>query len=441
MNDADNLNAKGLSRQLGKAGTQIFGGIITGEEYNRRLTGAQALRQYDIMRRSDATIASLLKACKLPIIHADWYVDAASDDAIDVQAAEDIRFELFRNKISFTKLLRQAFTCLDFGFSVLEKTYGIHNNGGRKYWGIDDIGYRKQTTILKWETEDGGEGITQQLLTESNASIPKEKLLVFTHDQEGENYEGISILRYVFKDWDMKDKLGLVLAVALEKAGIPTPIIEAPSNASQQDIDRAIEDIQQLRSNERGYILKREGWGIDKLDMSGQTTEEILPAIQYYDRQIVRSALAQFLELGASTSSGSYSLSEDQSALFEKSLEALAKQVQEVLQRDLIDQLCALNYANLPNGTPKLMFGKFSQDDIQKKSDAVSKLVQAGALTTDFDVENQVRKLLGIAELPEADRDGYTPPVKAAPAQTQVAASIKSAQEARKKLIDILVRQ
>lgn len=437
----ENLNAKGMSRQIGNSGTHIFGGIITGEEYNRRLTGREAIRQYDIMRRSDATVHSLISACTLPIIQADWRIEAASEDESDQEVAAHLEHELFHNNVNWSDFVREALGMLTFGFSVAEKTIALADYDGKSLFGIESLGFRKQTSVYKWEMENGEAGITQQLIS-NTVSIPMAKLLVFTNDKEGDNYEGISILRYVFKDWDMKDKLGLVLAIALEKAGVPTPILTVPKGAAPSDIDDAILNLRQLRSNEEGYLKKPEGWEIDILDMSGQTTKDILPTIQYHDRQIVRSALAQFLELGSTGASGSRSLSEDSRMLFEKSLEAVAKNLRDTIQKDLIDRLCDMNYTNLPNGKPMLQFGKFSQDDIAAKTEAVNKLVTSGTITPNYETENAMRVATGLPVLPEDMKDEWVAP-KAMPAvvaDPTVKATIKKARKARSELIDILVR-
>src|SRR5438270_3369209 len=96
--------------QIGKSGTYIFNGIITREEYNPDLMRWEALKNYDIMRRSDATVQALLDVIKLPILSATWSIQAASDDPIDIEIADWVRFNLFENNIVFTDLLSEIMT-------------------------------------------------------------------------------------------------------------------------------------------------------------------------------------------------------------------------------------------------------------------------------------------------------------------------------------------
>lgn len=398
-------------KQIGGTGTQIFNGIITGEEYNSLLHGKSAIRQYEIMRRSDATVRALLQVCSLPVIQSDWHIEAASKDEIDQYAANFINDQLFKKNVNFPDFIRQVLTLLPFGFSVFEKVLDpTAEFEGKPRIGITKLGFRKQVSILRWETEDSKPGITQQLLGTLTSNllvgIPAERLMIFTNDREGDNYEGISLLRYCYKDWDLKDKLSLVMAIGLEKAAIPTPVLTVPTGASQPDVDSAVENLRQLRANEEAYIKKPIGWEIEKLDMSGQSTSEILPFLEYCDRNILSTGLAQFLTLG-SKPSGSKALSVDQTRLFEKALEALQLNIQGTIQKELIDPLIALNFTDLKNGGPQLKVGKIADDDIAAKSDAVSKLVTAGTLTNNFETENSLRKTLGVPVLPDEFKDEY----------------------------------
>jgi len=410
--DLTNKPSRPNGKPIGQSGTQIYSGFITGEEYNLLLTGKTAIRQYEIMRRSDATVRALIQVCSLPVIQADWHIESASEDPADKDVSGFVNNELFNKNINFTDFIRQALGMLTFGFSVFEKVFDPNAEyDGKPRIGLAKLGFRKQVSILRWQMEDGSPGVTQQLLGELSsaltASIPADRLVIFTNDREGDNYEGISLLRYCYKDWDLKDKLSLVMAIGLEKAAIPTPVLTVPTGANQTDVDNAIENLRQLRANEESYIKKPEGWTIDKLDMAGQDTKEILPFLRYCDRNILAAGLAQFLSLGSDTGSGSRALSVDQTRLFEKALEAVVLNIQSTIQKYIIDPLCELNFTDLKNGTPKLRTGRIADDDIAAKSEAINKLVTAGTITNNFETENSVRKTLGIPALPDDYKKEY----------------------------------
>lgn len=446
----DNPSAKGMGKEIGLSGTLIFSGMISGEEYNKKLSGRQAVTQYDIMRRSDATIHSLLQVIKLPLLSALWEIESASDDENDQYACRFVQRELFERNLNWNRFMTEGLTFLEFGHAVGEKTYEMTEFEGKTRIGIQSVHYRKQTTIFRWQMENEQPGITQ-LVVGRTISIPLEKLIIFTNDQEGQNYDGISILRYVFKDWDMKDKLGLVNAIALEKQGVGIPVLKAPPTADQTQINKARHALQQMRANESSYVEIPEGWDVEMMDMKANTTKEIIPSIQYHDRQIVRSVLAQFLELGASGSSGgSRALSEDHSRLFILSLEAFAKQFQAVVQEQLIKQLCDLNFTDLPNGYPKLKFSKISDDNVLNLAESLTALAGAGLITANRETEDYIRDVLNLPDLPDETADtgdgtendipDETDAKDNLPVDPKTQAAVKKAKQARAELIDIIKR-
>lgn len=369
----------------------IYSGIITDEDYNRLLTGQSAIRVFEIMRRSDGTVHAALQVCKLPILSASWTIEPASEDQSDIDIANFIEHELFERNVNFHDFVRQALTMLDFGFSITEKTYELTEFEGQTRIGIKSLSFRKQKSLFKWETENGKPGITQQLAGE-RASIPMAKLMIFTNDKEGDNYEGISVLRYAYKHWDMKDKLDRINLVGIEKTAVGVPILITPPNADPNEVENAIEGLKNLRANEEGYQKIPQGWDLKMLETGKDNLKMVLPTIQYHDRQIMKSVLAQFFELGATGGSGSRAVSDDQSQLFMLSEESAAKTIATTIQDQLIKQMVDLNYTQVKNGYPKVKFSKIGDDSIEVLANAVAKFVSAGVLTTDPGVEKHVRE-------------------------------------------------
>lgn len=480
---------KGLGKEQGSSGTVIFRGLITQEEYNVRLSNPiSANKIYDTMRRSDSTVRSTLQVCKLPLLSATWGIEAASDDKTDQVIADFVNHELFERNINFHNFLREGLTMFEFGFSVAEKTYELTEYAGQTRIGLQCINFRKQRSIQAWETKEGQPGVTQQLIGET-VSIPMQKLIILTNDKEGDNHQGISLLRYAYKHWDIKDKLDIINAIALEKLAVGVPVLKKPADADASDLSAARAALRNFRANEEGYQEIPVGWDLEMLDMKANSTKDVIPTIQYHDRQIQMSVLAQFLSLGGDAGSGSRALSEDHSKLFLLSEEAVAKNIQSSLQEQLIKQLVDLNFTKdqLPNGYPTLTFSKIGDEDTSEMAESVNKLMQAGAITYDPYVEDHVRKLLRLPDLPdeviksfeqtlkdqakarkEAAKNGGTPTPAANPAAPKPdpakdpeadpsledeeenadpeknklaieAAAINNARKARKQLIDVLV--
>lgn len=384
-------------QEIGATGTIFVGGVISGEEYNSDLSGIKGLQTLDQMRTGDATVRASLMSIKLPIRAANWFVEPASDDSKDVEVAEFIEQNLFNEMtITWADFLRQSLLHLDYGRMVFEIVYKQLENGKI---GWHKFAPRLPATIYKWQTKEGTDGITQFLPTGKDISIPIEKLIIFVNDKEGDNWEGISVLRPAYKHWYIKDKLYTIDAMAFERQGLGIPFVKPPTGASKKDEDQAEELLKNLRANEEGHLKIPQGWEFGFMDMGAGSLRNIQPTIMHHDRQIVKNVLAQFLELGASGASGSFALSQDQSRLFLLSLQATARHIAEAINKYAIPRLVDLNFE--VKEYPELSFSRIGQIDFDKLSTALQRLSQAGVLTSDDELEAHIRELMDLPEIPE----------------------------------------
>jgi phage gp29-like protein len=395
-----------MGKPRGKSGTLIYNGYISSEEYNKSLVGKAGRRIFDEMMRGDSKASQAIRVCRMPLINANYKIVAASEDEADQHVRDFIYRELFERNVSFPDVIRDATTMFGYGFSLCEQTWEMTEYEGKTRIGIMEIAFRKQISIEKWETTDKKPGVVQQLVSEQ-IDIPASKLLYFVNDREGDNYEGISLLRSAYGDWYIKQGLIKINAIGLEKQGIGVPVITHAANASEDDKELARESVRQFRANEEAYIEKIEGSEIEMLDMKGQTTKEILPSIEYHNRQIVGAVLAQFLELAQGNSGGGRSLSEDHSKLLHEVLEAAGRVIVAEIQRKVIQRLCDQNFSSLPNGYPRLELGKLSEDDLQVLSTAIKNFKDAGVITPTFETEQAVRQVAHLPGLPDDYRQDY----------------------------------
>lgn len=282
------------------------------------------MQKYEEMRSSDASIGAVLLAAELPIRATKWRINPGRTNGEITPQDEEIA-EFISNCLfdyledgSFDDFLRQSLTMLPFGFSVFEKVYKIK---GDKIV-LRKLAQRLQASIYKWETEDKQAGITQKLFWDDSkkqdtVSIPKQYLVIFSFRREGDNYEGRSILRTAYKHWYIKDSLYKIDAVKHERLGIGIPVITLPKGASDDDKKEAETILENLRGTEQTYVvLPSPDWKIEFMDLKGGAAADASKSIAHHDRQISKSILAQFIDLGAESSGGSYALSEDQSSLF-----------------------------------------------------------------------------------------------------------------------------
>lgn len=391
----NNLGMQPTKGAKGVSGTISYKGIINSEEYLADLSRYNAFIVYDKMRRGDGTIGNILDAIANPLIQADWRVDYGTDDKV----GEFIEHELFHGDIEFKAILREMLkTGLPFGFAVFEMIMTMRNYNGQQLIGIGGLESRKQKTIYAWETIEGKAGVTQWVESDKY-SIPMEKLLVFTHDKEGTNYEGVSILRRAYKHWLMKDKFYLMDAVKNERQSNGIPYAKGDFNpAEKTEVENVLKSI---RANEQAFmVMPASAVEIGFMDMKAGTTVDLMPSIAHHDRQIAKSIQLQFIDIGSNSSSGSFAASNDQKELYDLALEAIADNLAATFQK-LINKLVDVNFSNVET-YPKLIHSKVGSQDIEKLATALEKFTNAGLLTPDAEIEQTVRKL---THLPEASDD------------------------------------
>lgn len=394
---ATEVKPREILTELGGTGTTIVSGFLANQDYNPEFTGTKRIELFNEMR-TDATVRAGLSAVKLPLLSADWYIKEPSGDDELGEVADFVDRQLMKNpSFSWTSFLRQALTMCEYGNAIFEKVFEQLPDGKI---GWKRLAPRMSKTIYRWTLQDGkSPGIYQILPTGKTAEIPRWKLLYFINEQEGSNYEGISLLRAPHKNWFYKNLYYKIDSIAAEKQGMGIPQVKRPPNATPQDIAKAREIAQNIRTNEKAFIDLPAGFEVQFLDTHADKLKDCKEMIEHHDRQIVKAFLAQFLELGTK-SGGSYALSADQSKLFLLGLEYLAKIVQEEMNK-AIKELCDLNFPNLKEEDyPTLEYGAIGQIDFDQLSQSLQRLTQSNLITPNLEIE---KHLLASMSLPVSD--------------------------------------
>lgn len=395
-----------LGVEYGDTGTTMYNGMISGEEYNSELTGTSKYTQYDKMRKGDATVSASLKVIKLPLRAARWFVNPAGDDPVQLEQAKFVEHNIKEAmELTWDDFLREALLMLDYGVFVFEKVFGYVEYQGKTYIGFKKFAPRHPRTINAWKMKDGKrDGITQVTNSKGTIEIPIEKLLIFTNEKEGDNWEGISILRSAYKSWFFKDTFEQIDAMAFERQGLGVPYVKLPTGYKDTDRAKAIEIAKNLRANEKAYVVYPEGYEVGFLDMKGKNTRDPKSSIEYHNRQIVLNVLAQFLMLGSGGGGGSYALSEDQSDFFYDSLQAIANNIKDVVNKYAIKQICDINWPGTKE-YPTLEVDEIGVIDKQAFASAINTLVGANLIKPDDDILKHIRKEMDLPDEAELDED------------------------------------
>ena len=389
---------KVASTELGGSGTPIFSGIIDTGEYVNNLKGDTLIDTINQMRWSDASVNMALLAVTLPILSADWDIKPVSEEPADVEIAEYVKDCLF-NKLNWQSTLRQILLMLPYGHFVCEVVYGMEDT---------DIIWKKWSprmpkTLRRWNTKKGDlESITQRFYQDGEykeVELPAEKLLIFVNQKEGDNWLGTSILRQAYKHWFYRDKYYKIDAIATERHGVGIPVITLPEGYTDQDRAEAEELGANLRANEQAYITKPSaGWVIEMLDMKTSTIKDPKEMLNHHTREILKSVLAQFVELG-SGSVGSYALVKEQSRFFLDAIDTIATNIESTINEDAIKKLVDLNFT--VEEYPKLTHGDLATTDVKELAESIQALGFFGGITPDKELEDYLRTILKLPQLPE----------------------------------------
>lgn len=397
--------AKQSLTPVGNSGTQIFGGYFS-EDYLHELRGRNGARKWDEIRRSEAQVAMLLNAITNPIKAANWDVEPYdSKDAESVKQAELCKAALFE-MIDFNTFKHEALTFLPFGFSMFEVVHSVeldHPKFGT-FNGLKALAFRSQKTIENWSLENktgrllGANQYTYSDLG-GNEFLPGEFLLVFTNSKEGDNYEGISVLRPMYGAYKRKELYLKLAAIGVERYAIGTPIGTVPKGKEKStEYGEFKKILQNYTSHESSYITKAEGWGIE-IQKGDFDAEKIKSLIVLENTEMANSLVANFLALGLHGGGGALALGSNLQEFFTTGIQSYGDLVCDGVNQSLFPNLVKLNYGP-QRGYPKLKVTGISDKAGKELAETIKFLTDARAIVPDDQLKEHLRKLY---KLPKQD--------------------------------------
>jgi hypothetical protein len=401
-------------REIGYAQAVNYNWWLYEEETTPELIWPQSISVYDSMRRTDAQVASVLRAVNLPVRRTQWRIDPAGARPRVVKfVADDLGLPIVgkgkqkpppraKDKFSWQEHLRLALLELVYGHMYFEQVYTVNDAGTEAH--LRKLAPRMPKTIERIDVaSDGGLISIQQWWTKINTRpqpIPVDRLVAYVHDREGGNWLGSSILRPAYKNWLIKDRLLRVQAQTIERNGMGIPLYTAAE--TETDLTAGLGMATSWRAGEAAGSAVPYGASLKLVGVEG-TLPDADPAIRYHDEQIARAVLAHFLNLGTQT--GSWALGATFADFFVFSLQTLAQQIADVTTQHVIEDIVDVNFGeNEP--APKLVFDEIGSQQAAT-AQALKMLVDAGVIHPDQILEETSRQQYG---LPPADPATATPP-------------------------------
>lgn len=393
------------TQAVGSSGTKIYGGYFSEEYLINTLYGQQAADMYDKMRRSDSNVRMLLNAVKSPIKAANWEIEPADDTDEAREQAEFVEHVLFHGMDKpFRTWVNEALTAVEFGFAPFEVTHKIvqdHPKWGT-YIGIRQLGWRSPRSILRWQLrgEDGSIEYIQQLITgdlQRYVQIPGEYVIVVTIEKEGDNYEGVSLLRAAYGAWQRKQMYLKLMAIGMERLAVPAPVIEVPSGQQTSvEYTNMVNAARNWTSHQNAFLTIPAGWKWTMQDGRFQP-EACKAAVDLENTEMTRAFLANFLELGITSSGSGRALSMDLSLFFLGAIQHIADEACMPINHRLIPDLIDMKYGK-QEAYPKMKVSGIADKAGKELADSLKALAESQIIQPDDRLEGNMRKRMGLPE-------------------------------------------
>ena len=367
----------------------------------------------DQMLREDAVCAAIKACWTLPIIRSAWTVEPNGDDGHAMEMAEFVRANFWEYvRGGWQSFIEQAVGCLHRGFSLFEIVVKFDKDIDRLR--LDQLSPILPRTVFEWgRYEDGRWGFTQLPYVGDPqvgdggfpafgdyVNLAPDKILHFPWNPDGDNPEGLSVLRPCYGGWKQRRLYLKLEAAGYERGAFGIPYVQVSPSARVGDSEEVNAILRELRTGSRAWATLPPGYELKFADfpMKGADLREARIAA---GKDMARSALAQFLFTGEA--SGAYALVRGHQDFFQMALQSAADMIGGVLSQgphSLVKRLCLWNFDGI-RSTPTITPGAISIGDPEKLVGALNVAATAGILSPDSGIEEAVRAALGLPEMPE----------------------------------------
>lgn len=368
---------------------------------------------YEKMYQTDETFAAAVDFVIMAVLSRLGQYEHPDD-----RICTFINDQLAEMKGSFVQACGEILSAIWAGYSATEMIFEPDGTRVR----LDRLATYHPQTIL-FRLDNAGQlfqdGILQyRWWAGTPIRIPTRKVIIYTHNKRFGNPYGTSAGRRVYKNWLLKDAMLKMWATALDRFGtpllattVPDMMVEDPDNPGQQV--KALDYVMRVLNNIQNQTVLglHKGSDIKALTQGGSGIGEAFDkAIAYFNKMIMRGVLLPSLILEEGRKGGSYALGAQHFDAFLMMVEAIFRQLEEVLVDSLIRTLVELNFGRQKN------YGRFEdkskQPDpqyMQSLSNAFHLLVEDGFLTPEAEEDwHAVRAKSGLPVRPRGDADRLT---------------------------------
>lgn len=360
--------------------------------------------------RTDSQIDALHIGTVSPIKEFRWTIDpngaktsiaeaAARDLGLPLKGEEDEPIPRARNKFVWDTFLADALLAPLYGFFDFEVDGGVVEG---KEWRMDKMGPRHPRLTEAFRENDVGEltAIRQRVAgPKTNGMgmpepIPAERLVRFVWRPEAGSHIGRSMLRSMFREWAVKDRVMRIAAINLQRAG-GVPVIEGAAGMSNKQIEELAIMARQFKVAEGGGGAVPFG---TKLNLVGGSVPDAISLLKYCDECMARVWALMLVQLGM-TATGNRALGAEFAIYAARAQRAWAKWIKASVD-GFLDRYVEWNDP-FQTHAPLLVFEQDKPDSLSV-TDLVA-CVSAGLIVADPELEEWLRSETGLPERDESE--------------------------------------
>lgn len=357
---------------------------------------------YRDMRNDDQVKATM--SFKKILIHGrslevqPYKVDDAESDTI----AKFVEWNLGR--VNLKRILREALSAFDFGFSVGEILWEQAEYEGKPVVALKNIKHREPENIrIDADMHGNIKNFVQEPRWGMEINLPPTKVWHYAHNTEFQNHYGVSDLRAAYKNWWSKKFLVNFWNVFLERMGQPMTTMKYPLGASEE-LKNTLKGILSGLST-KTEILVPEGVEIELVEATRAGKGDYFQALSYHDNAIARALLVVALlgTGGDEIKRGSDSQSRLHLRILFKMADEIAKDLIATFHAQVVKQLVDYNFTT--DKYPRLIWQDYGEFEGIEVADTIRLLHAAGIVDMNQEDVNYARSVLGLPLRREGDKE------------------------------------
>jgi phage gp29-like protein len=334
--------------------------------------GADGLKIYDALER-DTTVYAALDKRKCSVIARPWQVDPASEDALDVRAAEIVKTAL--DNITFDDACYQLLDAILKGFSVSEIMWD-NRDGATTVAALIPRDQRRFTFA-----EDGSLRLLTAAQPFHGEELPPRKFIVHSMGSKDGNPFGLGLgTRLFWPVWFKREGMEFWLTFA-DKYGTPTAVGKYPITAQEGERQNLLRSLSRIAQD--SAIVIPEDTIIDLLEASrggaGDTYERLL---RYCDEMILQAVLGEaqsVRESGGALAAASIIRNEVRLEKTRSDGDLLSSTINKTLIQWLVE-------FNIPAARPPKVWRNFDeQEDLNSRSERDERIARMANLKPTLD--------------------------------------------------------